>query len=166
MALTPYCSNDEVRAVLGVTTSELKDDVLNLPVYEMGLRRELIRVSPSLPAAFSTVNSIVDPKTETQQAFYDATRLFAVYATAKQAGASVALAAPKGLTDDKSGFDRFADAPYKDVLNRVDTAYAAARQDLVDAYSAYAGASSDNGFYGLPSGMIVSSRVTDPVTGS
>lgn len=165
MALTPYCSNDEVRAVLGVTTSELKDNVLNLPVYEMGLRRELIRVSPSLPAAFSTVNS-VDPKSELQQALHDAVRLFAVYATAKQAGASVALAAPKGLTDDKSGFDRFADAPYKDVLNRVDTAYAAARQDLVDAYSSYAGAATATGFYGLPSGMAISSRTYDPVTGA
>lgn len=165
MALTPYCSNDEVRAVLGVTPSELKDDVLNLPVYEMGLRRELIRVSPSLPAAFSTVNALVT-RTDAETSLYEAAKLFAVYATARQAGASVALAAPKGLTDDKSGFDRFADAPYKDVLNRVDEAYGRARQDLVDAYTAYAGASTGTGFYGLPAGMLVSSRVTDPVTGS
>lgn len=165
MALTPYCSNDEVRAVLGITMSELKDDVLNLPVYAMGLRRELIRVSPSLPAAFSTVNS-ADPRSDAQQALYEATRLFAVYATAKQAGASVALSAPKGMTDDKSGFDRFADAPYKDVLARIDSAYSAARQDLVDAYAAYAGATSSTGFYGMPSGMAVSSRTYDPVTGS
>lgn len=165
MALTPYCSNDEVRAVLGVTTSELKDDVLTLPVYEMGLRRELIRVSPSLPAAFSTVNSLTT-RSDAEQTLFEASKLFAVYAVAKQAGASVALAAPKGLTDDKSGFDRFADAPYKDVLMRVDTAYSSARQDLVDAYAAYAGASTGTGFYGLPSGMAVSSRTYDPVTGS
>lgn len=166
MALTPYCSNEEVRAVLGVTISELKDDVLTLPVYEMGLRRELIRISPSLPAAFSTVNSLVT-RSDVERTLLEASKLFAVYAVAKQAGASVALAAPKGMTDDKSGFDRFADAPYKDVLVRVDTAYAAARQDLVDAYTAYAGSTSvSGGLYGLPSGMAVSSRSYDPVTGS
>jgi hypothetical protein len=165
MALTPYCSNDEVRAVLGLTTSELKDEVLNLPVYAMGLRRELIRVSPSLPAAFSTVDAATAP-TELQTALLEAAKLFAVYAVAKQAGASVGLMAPKGMRDDKAGFDRFSDSPYRDVLNRVDEAYATSRQDLVEAYAAYAGATATSGLYALPTGFAAVTRSVDPVTGS
>lgn len=165
MALTPYCSNEEVRAVLGVTTSELKDSVLDLPVFEMGLRRELIRVSPSLPAAFSAVNGLVT-RSDVEEDLHQAVRLFCTYAAAKQAGASLALSAPKGLTDDKSGFDRFADSPYKDVLERVDTAYANNRQDLVDAYSAYSGATTQSGTYGMPVGVVRVGRSYDPVTGA
>lgn len=165
MALTPYCTNDEVRAVLGVTTSELKDEVLNLPIYEMGLRRELNRLSTSLPAAFSS--AITSPTTAASAAFVDAVKLFSVYAVAKQAGAPLAMSAPKSLNDDKSGFSRYADSPYKDVLERIEVQYQQARQDLVDAYAAYAGsASTTAGFFGMPAGMAVSSRVIDPVTGA
>ena len=162
MALTPYCTNDEVRAALGVTTSELKDDVLNLPIYEMGLRRELNRLSTSLPAAFSTASTSTAP---TDMALVEAVRIFSVYAVAKQAGAPLAMSAPKSLNDDKSGFSRYADSPYKDVLDRLDIQYQQARQDLVDAYAAFAGASSAS-FYALPVGLRVSSRQYDPITGA
>ena len=165
MALTPYCTNDEVRAVLGVTTSELKDEVLDLPVYEIGLRRELNKVSLSLPASFSAVLAITGTLTDAQQSLLESTKLFSVYAAAKQAGAPLAMSAPKSLNDDKSGFSRYADSPYKDVLDRIDSAYLQARQEVTDALAEYLGSSS-NGFSGMPFGLAVSSRVYDPVVGS
>lgn len=165
MALTPYCTNDEIRAVLGVTLSELKDEVLDLPIYEMGLRRELVRISPSLPAAFSAVNGVTPPLTEAQQNLKEAVKIFSTYAVAKQAGAPLAMAAPKSLNDDKSGFSRYADSPYKDVLERVDAAYMAARNALEEAYSVYAGATATSGST-LPVGLRVSTRTYDPITGA
>lgn len=166
MALTPYCSNDEVRAVLGVTSSELGDLVLDLPVYETGLKREVQKISQSLPAAFFSALSVdTASRTTVQQALVEATQLFSVYAVAKQAGAPLAMAAPKSLNDDKSGFSRDSNSPYKDVLERVDSAFYRARQELQDAYAAFVGASATT-FVGMPVGLRVSSRVTDPVTGS
>jgi len=164
MALTPYCTNDEVRAVLGITQSEIKDEVLDLPIYEMGLKRELNRISPSLPAAFSTVNGL-SALTSAEQTFKEAVQVFSVYAVARQAGAPLGLSAPKSLNDDKSGFSRYADSPYRDVLERVDMMFQQARQDLVDAFAAYAGATSA-AFYGMPAGLALSSRSYDPVTGA
>ena len=165
MALTPYCTNDEVRAVLGVSLSELKDEVLDLPIYEMGLRRELNKVSLSLPAAFSTVNSIVaGSRTDAQAALYEAVKMFTVYAVARQAGAPLALAAPKSLNDDKSGFSRYADSPYKDVLERIEQMFQHTRQDLLNAFSEYLGSTAAAKV--MPGALAVSSRTYDPVTGS
>lgn len=165
MALTPYCTNDEVRAVLGVSISEIQDEVLDLPVYEMGLRRELNKISLSLPAAFSTVNSIAyASRTAVQAALYDAVKMFSVYAVARQAGAPLALSAPKSLNDDKSGFSRYADSPYKDVLERIEQMFQHTRQDLLNALNEYQGATaSSRPVFGA---LAVSSRVYDPVTGS
>lgn len=163
MALTPYCTNDEVRAALGVTTSELKDSVLDLPIYEMGLRRELNRLSTSLPAAFSTASASAAPL-PAEADLVAAVMMFSVYAVAKQAGAPLAMSAPKSLNDDKSGFSRYADSPYKDVLDRIEVQYQQAKQDLVDAYAAFAGQAS-TAFFALPVGLVLSSRVKDPVTG-
>jgi hypothetical protein len=165
MALTPYCTNDEVRAVLGVSISEIRDEVLDLPVYEMGLRRELTKLSLSLPAAFSTVNSIASvSRTAVQSALYDAVKMFSVYAVARQSGAPLALSAPKSLNDDKSGFSRYADSPYKDVLERIEQMYQHTRQDLLTALSEYQGATASA--RALPGALAVSSRTYDPVVGS
>ena len=165
MALTPYCTNDEVRAVLGVTLSEIKDEVLDLPIYEMDLRRELNKISSSLPAAFSAVSAVTPPLTSVQQDLKDAVTIFATYAVAKQAGAPLALAAPKSLNDDKSGFSRYADSPYKDVLERVDSAFSAARAELESAYAAYAGSTSTSATFQMV-GLAVSTRTYDPITGA
>jgi hypothetical protein len=163
MALTPYCTNDEVRAALGVTVSEIGDAVLDLPIYSMGLRREINRLSTSLPAAFSTVNAEPSP-TDVQRNLLDSVKLFAIYAVARQAGAALAMAAPKSLNDDKSGFSRDSNSPYKDVLDRIEILFQQARQDLLNAFSEYSGAASAT--LALPPGLAVSSRAYDPVTGA
>ncbi len=167
MALTGYCSREEVRAALGVNDTELPDAVLDLPVYQIGLVRELNKISTSLPAAFSTVSAIAEEsRTATQKELYEAVTFFCVYAAARQAGASLGVMAPKDVGDGKASISRFSDSPYKDALNRVDGQYSAAREWLVGALEAYQGSST-----AIPSTtpftfVVASPRSVDPVTGA
>lgn len=166
MALTTYCALAEVRAALGVSEVEIPDTVLNLPVYEIGLVRELNKVSTSLPVAFSTSSGIAEGlRTTAQQALVDATRLFCVYAAAKQVGVSLGAMAPKDIGDGKSTLSRFSDSPYKDVLQRVDGLYSAVKASLLAAIDDYSGSTS-----GIDARVPFrvfgkSARSYDPVTG-
>lgn len=166
MSLTIYCEFDEIRAALGVNITELSDTVLALPVYEMGMVRELNKLSTSLNAAFSVVR-LQPPGTRTPEGvvFFETTRLFAVYAAAKQAGVSLANFAPKDIGDGKASISRFAGEPYERTMERVETMYAALRGELKLAYEAFAGVSSGLAST-VPSVFFVASSPTyDPVTG-
>jgi hypothetical protein len=165
MALTAYCELDEVRAALGVNDIEISDAVLSLPVYEIGLVRELNKISVSLSVAFSTVSSIsVESRTATEQALADSVHLFSVYAAAKQVGVSLGAMAPKDVGDGKATVSRFSDSPYKDVLSRIDLMYASTKSDLAASYLAYSGTSTSSTVTAVM--FMASNRSYDPVTGS
>lgn len=167
MALTIYLELDEVRAALGVNDLELKDSVLNLPVYEIGLVRELSKISASLPVAFSTVSAVAPAsRTPTQQALADATHLFSVYACARQVGVSLAAMAPKDIGDGKATMSRFSDAPYKDVMTRVEAMYTAARNSLMESMILYSGAGSQTASTVPRTVFKAAARAFDPVTGA
>ncbi len=165
MALTPYCTPDEVRAALGVNDIELPDRMLNLPVYELGLTRELRQVGLSLPAAFSTASQ-AEPRTDEQQALVEATREWAVYCVARQVGTSLAMLAPKDVTDDKASIGRFAGDSIKDTLARVEGLYQTTRGALVVALAAATGTPSTSSGFLLPIAAIAVGRIADPVTGA
>lgn len=164
MALTQYCELDEVRAALGVNHIELPDTVLNLPIYEIGLVRELAKVSASLPSVFQTTADVaLADRTEQQQALLDSTRMFSVYACAKQVGIALAALAPKDVSDGKASASRFPDSPYKDVLERLELAYQHARSHLVDTFGTTLGTSVSTRI--RPAVILGSKRAYDPVTG-
>ena len=166
MALTAYCELDEVRAALGVNDIELPDTVLNLPVYEIGLVRDLNRVSSSLPVAFSAVSAVSEEtRTDTQQALADAVHLFSVYACARQVGVSLGAMAPKDVGDGKATISRFSDSPYKDVLQRVEAMYTAARGGLVESLNLYTGSGTTTASTTPFTFVGKSSRGYDPVPG-
>lgn len=167
MSLTTYCDFAEVRSALGVNDLELADTVLGLPVYEMGLVRELNKVSTSLNAAFSSLAAKdPDDRSGAEALLYDAVRLFSVFAVAKQSGVSLGNFAPKDISDGKASVSRFAGGPYTDVLNRVDQIYSALKTDLRSAYEAFSGAASGAPSSSTPgTDFIASSRRVDPVTG-
>lgn len=166
MALTAYCELGEIRAALGVNDIELPDTVMNLPVYEIGLVRELNRVSVSLPVAFSTVMNIAEEtRTAAGQALVDATRLFAVYATARQVGVSLGSMMPKDVGDGKANLARFSDSPYKDVMNRVESMYAAARASLLETLILFTGVGTSTKSTVPFTVFGKSGRGSDPVTG-
>lgn len=165
MALTAYCELSEIRAALGVNDIELPDTVLNLPVYEIGLVRELNRVSVSLPVAFSAVSAIAEEaRTDAGQALMDAVRFFSVYAAARQVGVSLGSIVPKTVGDGKASISRFSDSPYKDVLTRVESMYQAARGGVLDSLALYSGTVAARSTT-QASVFRASSRSYDPVTG-
>ena len=168
MSLTTYCEFDEVRSALGVNSLELSDVVLGLPVYEMGLIRELNRLSTSLNAAFSAIY-LKSPavRTSTEATLHDAVRLFSVYAAAKQVGVSLANFAPKDVGDGKATISRYAGEPFEKVLARIEEMYAALRGELRTAYDTYAGSVSTVTASTVPMTMFMASgRSYDPVTGA
>jgi ABC-type oligopeptide transport system ATPase subunit len=59
----------------------------------------------------------------------------ATYAVARHLGTSLAMMAPKAITDGKAGFTRFSDGPYKSVLLQVEKQYESARNALAGALS-------------------------------
>lgn len=164
MSLTAYCDFDEIRSALGVNDLELKDTVLALPVYEMGLVRELNKISTSLNAAFSTVRQVAPGSRTTAQAdLFFAVRLFSVYASAKQVGVSLANFAPKDVGDGKATVSRYSGAPFEAVLSGIDDLYTALRVELKAAHAVYLGASAT--IAGQSVAFIASIRGYDPVTG-
>lgn len=167
MALTLYCEFDEVRAALGVNALELSDAALALPVYEIGLVRELAKVSTSLPAAFSGVCNISETaRTPLQRALHDAVHMFSVYTVAKQAGAALPLLAPKDIGDGKATLSRFASEPYKAVLQNVEVLVKEARETLEEALAALEGTVDTDPISRPARSFMASSRSYDPVTGS
>lgn len=167
MSLTTYCEFDEVRSALGVNSIELSDTVLGLPVYEMGLVRELNRVSTSLNAAFSTIHSKfpVD-RTLLEASLHDAVRLFCVYAAAKQVGVSLANFAPKDVGDGKATISRYAGQPFNDVIDGVSELYSALRTEMRSAYEAFSSTSTNVSASTMPTTFFrAGKRGYDPVTG-
>lgn len=126
--LTPFTTVDDVRALLGVSSEELPDRTLNLPVYEIALRRKVRSLDEARGIVALFVSLDVNPsRNALENAAHQAIYYYASLVAATQAGLSLALVAPKRITDDKSGVERFSDSPYRDVLARLEAELAAAR---------------------------------------
>jgi len=168
MSSTTYCEFDEVRSALGVNVIELSDSVLSLPVYEMGLIRELNRLSTSLNAAFSTIHfKDSSARTTAEATLHDAVRLFSVYAAARQVGVSLANFAPKDVGDGKATVSRYAGEPFEKVLARIDEYYSALRPEVRSAYEDYSSTTSTVTPSTTPTTFFVAvKRSYDPVTGA
>lgn len=163
MALSPFCSNDEVRAALGVSDVELEDATLNLPFYAIGLKSGLERVSKTLPASFSAIAEIAETdRTDQQNRLYESVRLYSIYFVAKQAGGALGLLSVKSLTDNKANFSRFSDSPYESVMESIDAALSAAKIGLQEVLAEM---SNDAVRAYNPVGFFAVKRLYDPVTG-
>lgn len=167
MSLTTYCEFDEVRSALGVNDLELKDSVLALPVYEMGLVRELNKVSTSLTAAFSAVSAkSVGSRTEAEGGLYDAVHVFSVYAVARQVGVSLSVFAPKDVGDGKATISRFSGEPFKVTMDGVNEYYQIAKDAVRQALEAYNGSNNTIAASLTPATLFkASGRSYDPVEG-
>lgn len=161
MALAPYTTYADVRAACGVTEEEVPDAVLSLQLYELTLLRDLKGVSASLAADFGAWSA--DGAPALQQAAASAVKLFATYAVARTLSVGLPLAAPKDIGDGKATLARFADAPYRAVIERVQAEYEKALAELRSAVEALSGGSTSTS-YG--STFLVSSPSFDPVLGS
>lgn len=162
MALEPYTSADQVRSVLGVSTDELSDLTLGLPIYSQHLAYVLDSVNSSVRTTFLTIEGIdVGSRSAAQVKYYDAVCLYSTYCSALQVGQGLYLAAPKSISDGKAVMSRFSEAPFKQLLDGLQASVNKYLDYLNDAISELAGGSATTtitpNFFGV-AGM------TDPVT--
>lgn len=163
MAVTDYTTYEDVRALLGVSDTELPDNVLALQVYDIGLRGELYDISPSCVSSYGTVSDKQpDTRTIAEQWFYDSMRIFAAYAVAKQLTTSLPMFGPKDISDGKATVSRFSDSPYRSVVTAVSKAYDQMRARLERALAALNSTTATNTSRVF---LAISSPSFDPVTG-
>lgn len=164
MAITSYTSFDEVRAVLGVSSDELEDATLALPMYDYGLQAELNDISATLSADFAAVLAIAtQSRTAVQSWFYQTTKLFATYSVARQLCSGLPLFGPKDISDGKATVSRFADSPYRTVVKAVNDEFNKARLRLE---AALAQLNSSSSATVTRTYFLASPLATDPVTGT
>lgn len=105
--LAPYTDNSTVRAVLGVSVKEIRDDVLNLPLYSDHLALSYRLLNPNIMVWWATITAILPADRTTAQAqFYSLAQLYAAYAVAAHALEKVEMFAPKKITDGSAAQER------------------------------------------------------------
>jgi len=137
MRLVEFTSYDDIRAALGVSSDEITDATLSLPLYEFNLASEFKQISLTLIADYE-IQRETDHSTwsDVQQELHEAVYLFATYAVAKQLTASLPLFSAKEIGDGKASLVRYAQNPYRDTITKVEQAYDTFRSKLVAAYNA------------------------------
>lgn len=162
MALTTYTTYPEVRAVLGVSSTELPDSVLSLGIYGTMADLGLEDVHADIPASFSTVSALPSPTTQ-QQRFVDLVKLYVPYLLAKELLTSLPMFAVKQLSDGRAEFQRQADI-YDDLKDGIDSALLSLRFRLAAAYNTLypdAGIATGRATFNI---TVASGLATDPVT--
>lgn len=162
MDLLTFTSAAEVRAALGVNSTELPDATVLLPMYYTVATMAMEDVNSSIPTQFATIDALPS-KTAVQQRFLDVTRLFVTYTTAKQLLTSAPLFSVKVLTDGKASFERQAD-PYAQLREDITGMWNAVRYRLNTYFASLSGSSAAARF--TPMIAVASTLATDPVTGS
>lgn len=163
MALLTYTTYDDIRAALGVSSDEIEDATLSLALYELNLTSEFEDIDLSLESTYATVSALTS-RTDVQERFLQATRLFSTYAVAYQATTSLPLFSPKDITDGKAAFSRYADSPYKEVIKRVEQMHGKYKSRLEQALAANNAVSAPSIAY-RPY-LSVGVPTSDPVTGT
>lgn len=132
--LSSYTTPSEVRAALGVSTTELPDTVVNLPIYDTLAVLSMEDANSNIPSKYLALKAQVSPAlTTAEQRFVDIVHLFVTYSTAKEMLVSLSLFAVQALTDGKAGFDRQTDV-YQDVREGVNNMLASLRIRLINSY--------------------------------
>ena len=108
LQITDYTSYDEIRAILGVSETELADDVLGLPLIAYNLEATLDSVSEEVIPQYVAVKAKPEAdRTRLETRFFGVVQVFAGYAAAKDLLASETRFALKKLTDGKATAERF-----------------------------------------------------------
>lgn len=162
MALSDYTSYDEIRAVLGVESEELSDDTLGLNIYENSLLQDLDEIDVGLTAEILAVRTMETELSDAQNRLLRNADLFAPHCVAFHLTTSLPMFAPKNIGDGKATLARFSDAPYRDTVRKVTTAYERYKTSLSAAYKALISSSLTTQVrqYSIVSGLSI-----DPVTG-
>ena len=165
MNLTDFTSYDEIRAVLGVSSKELEDVTLALPLYSRTLGFELSDMADDLPGVYATVSALpAADRTVAQQRFYDVTQLYSAYSVSRQLLTSLPLFSPQRLTDGRAGFDRH-DDPFEDVRAGILEGVHQHRDRMLALYAAITSTAVGTTTIVAPSLTRATGLAIDPVTG-
>lgn len=132
MPITTYTTYEEVRAVLGVSSTELTDATLALSIYDTGATLALEDIHENLPTDFATVSALLS-KTAQEKRFVDLVKLYVPYQIAKQLLVSLPLFSVQRLTDGRAEFQRQTDV-FADVRDGVDAGLTSLRYRLAAVY--------------------------------
>jgi hypothetical protein len=121
--LTDYTSYDEVRAVLGVSTKDLDDATLALPIYERNLRIEFAELDSGTNSQYLAISAMpANTRTAAQQTFYEVTQVYSAYSISKQLLTSLPYFALQRVTDGRAEGERTGDA-FKDVKDSINATF-------------------------------------------
>lgn len=133
MALTTYTSAQEVRAVLGVSSTELPDLVLALPIYETAFLERLDSIDTGVITLLDSL--IAAPPTGTNEIrFVRVAKLYIAYSVALQALTALPMFSVKSLTDGKAEFQRQNDV-IEQLTNSVTKMWGSLRSTLESLYA-------------------------------
>lgn len=162
MALTDFTTYNDIRAALGVTDEEIGDDVLSLSLYEQNLIAELEDISLDIISDYKDAKSD-SARDEDTERFYQTTRLYSTYRVALHLTSSLPLFSPKDIADGKATMSRYADSPYKMVIEQVKQLADRYRKRLTNVYESYSAGTTPTTTARVYFGVSVPS--TDQVTG-
>jgi len=164
VAVSDFTTPDDIRSLLGVSTDEIRDETILLPVNEYELAADFDEVDEANDGLVDLYLGLnVGALAPEEDKFYRSVRLFATYAVAKQLLTSLSMFGPKEKTDGKTAVTRFFD-PYKETAKRVEAGYTRNRDRLITAFATVQLGNAPTAVL-RPYFLVVSSS-SDPVTGN
>jgi hypothetical protein len=108
MTILDYTSYDQVRAVLGVSSDEVTDTELALPVWEMTLNEKFSDISSLIATNYSTIAALSSgSRTPVQVKFFETVKLYATYLIAQDLLVALPMFGFQSITDGKASQQRF-----------------------------------------------------------
>lgn len=142
----PYIlSFDDIRAVLGVSSKELKDQTLALPVYVTWIESKLEAVHIELPELYNSLVAkrelnLKDPNnpalTRIERKIVGLTQTYATYLQARMALTNMQAGAMKRITDGKAEIERY-QIDFTTLFDEIDMQLAGLLAALIAALEEY-----------------------------
>lgn len=129
MSLLDYTTYADVRAILGVSSTELPDRTLELNTYSFQADLALTDIYASLPTLFATIKANTAP-TDTEKTLENVVILYYGYVVAKVLLSALPMFSVKTLDDGRASYSRQNDV-FSDVRDGVDAALSALKTRLV-----------------------------------
>lgn len=128
--LSELISTEELRSMLGVSPKELKDDVVDLPIYLRSVRIAANRLDSRLLPIYTALPG--EGLSDDEQSFEDLFVVYVGWLTAQQMSISLVQWSPRQISDGKAILERDTGAAAQAIAN-IAANLAAAAQDLVAA---------------------------------
>lgn len=134
--LTTYTSYAEIRAVLGISSKDLDDATLALPIYERNLSLEFSEVDTALKASYVAIAAVAESARSTaQQTFFEVVQVYSAYSISRQLLTSLPYFALQRITDGRAEGEREGDA-FKDTKDSINATFSILAVRLRTYYTA------------------------------